>query len=73
MADSRKVVYILGAGVDRPLGMPLATELLNDVAAFASGPGNRWQMLYVGNYLIFDSASPNTPRNKEKLWRREFS
>ena len=37
--DSRPVVYILGAGVDKPLGMPLASQLLSDVAVFANGHG----------------------------------
>ena len=39
MPDNHSVVYILGAGVDRPLGMPLANELLGEVAKFANGPG----------------------------------
>ena len=39
MPDNRPVVYVLGAGVDRPLGMPLANELLGEVAKFANGPG----------------------------------
>ena len=39
MLDNRPVVYVLGAGVDRPLGMPLANELLGEVAKFANGPG----------------------------------
>lgn len=39
MSDSRKVVYVLGAGVDKPLGLPLANELLSDVADFAKGTG----------------------------------
>ena len=33
------IVHVLGAGVDRPLGMPLAQELLAEVAKFANGPG----------------------------------
>ena len=39
MPDGRTVVYILGAGVDKPIGMPLASELLSNVATFANGPG----------------------------------
>lgn len=39
MPNDHPVVYILGAGVDKSLGMPLANELLSDVAAFANGPG----------------------------------
>lgn len=38
-AETGCVVYILGAGVDKPLGMPLANELLSEVAVFASGDG----------------------------------
>ena len=39
MPNDHTVVYILGAGVDKSLGMPLASELLSNVAAFANGPG----------------------------------
>jgi hypothetical protein len=34
-----KTVYILGAGVDRPLGLPLADGLLQELGAFAKGDG----------------------------------
>ncbi len=39
MPNSSPIVHIMGAGVDKPLGMPLANELLREVAAFAKGPG----------------------------------
>ena len=39
MPDDRPIVHIMGAGVDKPLGMPLANELLREVAAFARGSG----------------------------------
>ena len=39
MPNDGPIVHILGAGVDKPLGMPLANELLREVAAFAKGPG----------------------------------
>ena len=32
-------VYILGAGVDRPLGFPLATDLMKELDAFVKGDG----------------------------------
>lgn len=39
MPSNGSVVHILGAGVDKPLGMPLADELMGAVADFAEGPG----------------------------------
>ena len=39
MPNDGPVVHILGAGVDKPLGMPLADELMGAVANFAEGPG----------------------------------
>ena len=39
MPNDGPVVHILGAGVDKPLGMPLADELMGDVANFAEGTG----------------------------------
>lgn len=39
MSNNRPVVHILGAGVDKPLGMPLANELMREVAEFANGEG----------------------------------
>ena len=39
MPSKGSVVHILGAGVDKPLGMPLADELMGAVANFAEGPG----------------------------------
>ena len=39
MTEDRPIVHILGAGVDKPLGMPLANELMREVANFASGDG----------------------------------
>jgi hypothetical protein len=33
------VAYILGAGIDKPIGMPHANELLGEVASFADGDG----------------------------------
>lgn len=34
-----KTVYVLGAGVDYPLGVPLAAQLLPELAAFTKGQG----------------------------------
>ena len=39
MASTGPFVHILGAGVDKPLGMPLADELMREVANFAEGSG----------------------------------
>ncbi len=39
MPNDGTVVHVLGAGVDRPLGTPLADELMGAVAQFAEGPG----------------------------------
>ena len=39
MPNDGSVVHILGAGVDKPLGMPLADELMGAVAKFAEGSG----------------------------------
>ena len=39
MPNDGPVVHILGAGVDKPLGMPLADELMGAVANFADGEG----------------------------------
>lgn len=38
-AHAGSVAYVLGAGVEKPLGMPLADELLREVETFASGTG----------------------------------
>ena len=37
--NNRSIVHIWGAGMDKPLGMPLASELLTEVADFAKGSG----------------------------------
>ena len=39
MVNNQSVTYILGAGVDKQLGMPLANELIRDLGTFATGPG----------------------------------
>ena len=39
MTEDRRIVHILGAGVDKSLGMPLANELMSEVAKFANGAG----------------------------------
>ena len=39
MANDKSIVHILGAGVDKPLGLPLANELMEEVANFANGDG----------------------------------
>lgn len=39
MVDNRSVVHVLGAGVDRHLGMPLADQIIGKVAEFADGEG----------------------------------
>lgn len=36
---NNKVVHVLGAGVDKPLGMPLAQDLLSEIARFTSDQG----------------------------------
>ena len=38
-AHNQPIVHIWGAGVDKPLGMPLARELLTEVADFSKGDG----------------------------------
>lgn len=39
MSPDRSLIYVLGAGVDKPLGMPLANELMKDLGKFASSQG----------------------------------
>ena len=39
MTENQIIVHILGAGVDKPLGLPLANELMREVANFANSDG----------------------------------
>ena len=71
MTEERIIVHILGAGVDKPLGMPLANELMSDVANFANGPANQLQRRYGTISLIYDSILTSTRENKAKTSQNE--